>query len=56
MCVDYVCGDSCVDYGFMCGLLPGLCILYLMCVDHVSAMKSIYANPVLFISISVTVK
>jgi hypothetical protein len=41
-----LCVDCYQDYVF--------CIL--MCVDHVSAMKSIYANPVLFISISVTVK
>jgi hypothetical protein len=44
-----VCGDSCVD------CYQDYVFWILMCGDYVSAIKSIYVNPVLFISITVTV-
>jgi hypothetical protein len=48
-----VCGDSCVDSCVYC--YQDYVFWILMCGDYVSAIKSIYVNPVLFISITVTV-
>jgi hypothetical protein len=57
MCVDCVWGLLCglwiLMCGLMCGLLPGLCILdFNVGGDYVSAMKSIYVNPVVYFNYS----
>jgi hypothetical protein len=56
--LDFNVCDSCVDYVWILVWVVNqdYVFLILMCGDYVSAMKSIYVNLVLFISITVTVK